>query len=248
MKTPTLRTEDIRDQFLDLYSKEKYVTDKTDVKTLELVGASFIADEETIFGTPNKEYIDREISWYLDESLNVCDIPGKTPEIWNQISSTEGKINSNYGYLVFSEENYNQYKSVCQQLLCDQNSRRAVVIYQRPTMHSDFSVDGMSDFICTNAVQYMIRDNMVHSVVQMRSNDVVFGYRNDYAWQKFVLDWLIKDLNVLGENNYSAGDITWQVGSLHVYERHFKFLDKEIELRSQAWEVQSLAQSSMGDS
>ena len=243
-----MQTKDIRDLFIDLYNTKKYVTDKTGVKTLEIVGASFTADEVSIFGTPNNEYIKREIDWYLSESLYVYDIPEKTPEIWKQISSTKGKINSNYGQLIFSKENHKQYNHVCQQLLCDPNSRRAVMIYQRPTMHNDFSVDGMSDFICTNAVQYMVRDNALHAVVQMRSNDVVFGYRNDYAWQKFVLDRLVKDLNDFGENTYSAGDITWQVGSLHVYERHFKFIDKEIEARKKADEVQSLAQSSMGDS
>lgn len=243
-----MQTKDIRDQFIELYSKKEYVTDKTGVKTLEIIGASFTADEVSIFGTPNEEYIKREIDWYLSESLYVYDIPEKTPEIWKQISSTKGKINSNYGQLIFSKENHKQYNHVCQQLLCDPNSRRAVMIYQRPTMHDDFSVDGMSDFICTNAVQYMVRDNSVHAVVQMRSNDVVFGYRNDYAWQKFVLDRLVKDLNDFGENTYSAGDITWQVGSLHVYERHFKFIDKEIEARKKADKVHSLAQSSMGDS
>ena len=45
---------------------------------------------------------------------------------------------------------------------------------------------GMSDFICTNAVSYMIRDDELISVVQMRSNDVVYGYKNDYAWQKWM--------------------------------------------------------------
>ena len=242
-----MHTKDIRDQFVDLYNKKDYVTDKTGVKTLEIVGASFIADEESIFGTPNYDYVKREIEWYISQSLYVQDIPVQTPEIWNQISSTKGKINSNYGYLIFSEENHIQYKHVSSQLLCDPNSRRAVMIYQRPTMHYDFCVDGMSDFICTNAVQYMVRDNSVHAVVQMRSNDVVFGYRNDYAWQKFVLEHLVNDLNVLGENNYSAGDITWQVGSLHVYERHFKFIEKEIEARKKAAEVLALAKSTMGD-
>ncbi len=242
-----MQTKDIRDQFIDLYNKKDFVTDKTGVKTLEIVGASFTADEVSIFGTPNEEYIKREIDWYLSESLYVYDIPEKTPEIWKQISSTKGKINSNYGQLIFSKENHKQYNHVCQQLLCDPNSRRAVMIYQRPTMHNDFNVDGMSDFICTNAVQYMVRDNSVHAVVQMRSNDVVFGYRNDYAWQKFVLDRLVKDLNDFGENTYSAGDISWQVGSLHVYERHFKFIDKEIEARKKAEEILALAKSTMGD-
>ena len=183
-----------------------------------------LPDAPAIFGTPNEEYISREIDWYESQSLNVEDIPGETPAIWKSISSDDGKINSNYGYLINSEENFNQYQKVLRQLLVDRQSRRAVMIYQRPTMHEDFCVNGMSDFICTNAVQYLIRGNQVNAVVQMRSNDVIFGYRNDYAWQLYVLQNLVTHINLHGEANYKVGDITWQVGSLHVYERHFKFV------------------------
>lgn len=242
-----MKTKDIGDQFIDLYNKKDFVTDKTGVKTIELVGASFNADKPTIFGSPNQEYIDREIEWYESQSQYVYDIPGETPAIWNQISSTKGKVNSNYGYLIYSKNNHHQYKKVLHQLLADPNSRRAVMIYQRPSMHEDFSVDGMSDFICTNAVQYVVRNNYVHCIVQMRSNDVVFGYRNDFAWQKYVLKKMVEDLNALGENKYSIGDITWQVGSLHVYERHFKFIEKEIEARKKADEILAIAKSAMGD-
>lgn len=216
--------KDIRSYFISALENEEYVEDKTGVKTLDLVGASFLADAPAIFGTPNEEYISREIAWYESQSLNVEDIPGETPAIWKSISSDSGQINSNYGYLISSEENFNQYQKVLTQLLADRQSRRAVMIYQRPTMHTDFCVDGMSDFICTNAVQYLIRGNQVNAVVQMRSNDVIFGYRNDYAWQLHVLQNLVADINRLGEADYSVGDITWQVGSLHVYERHFKFV------------------------
>jgi thymidylate synthase len=216
--------KDIRSYFISALENEEYVEDKTGVKTLDLVGASFLADAPAIFGTPNEEYISREIDWYESQSLNVEDIPGETPAIWKSISSDSGKINSNYGYLINSEENFNQYQKVLRQLLVDRQSRRAVMIYQRPTMHEDFCVDGMSDFICTNAVQYLIRGNQVNAVVQMRSNDVIFGYRNDYAWQLHVLQNLVADINRHGETDYKVGDITWQVGSLHVYERHFKFV------------------------
>ena len=61
----------------------------------------------------------------------------------------------------------------------------------------------------------MIRDDQLVAIVQMRSNDVVFGYRNDYAWQKHVV---VKLADELGINNTK---IIWHVGSLHVYERHF---------------------------
>jgi len=216
--------KDIRSYFISALENEEYVEDKTGVKTLDLVGASFLADAPAIFGTPNEEYISREIAWYESQSLNVEDIPGETPAIWKSISSDSGQINSNYGYLINSDENFNQYQKVLTQLLADRQTRRAVMIYQRPTMHTDFSANGMSDFICTNAVQYLIRGNQVNAVVQMRSNDVIFGYRNDYAWQLHVLQNLVADINRLGEADYKVGDITWQVGSLHVYERHFKFV------------------------
>ena len=49
----------------------------------------------------------------------------------------------------------------------------------------------------------------------MRSNDVIFGYRNDYAWQEYVLEELAIELDI------DCGNIHWQVQNLHVYERHF---------------------------
>jgi thymidylate synthase len=90
------------------------------------------------------------------------------------------------------------------------------MIYTRPSMWDDYNHNGMSDFMCTNAVQYMIRDERLIVVVQMRSNDVVFGYRNDYAWQNYVAWQLCDDLQLVREPK-----IIWNVGNLHVYERHF---------------------------
>jgi thymidylate synthase len=86
-------------------------------------------------------------------------------------------------------------------------------------MWTDYIVDGMSDFMCTNAVQYLIRNNKLTAVVQMRSNDGWAGYRNDYAWQKYVLDKLAVDLKI------EAGDIIWNVGSLHFYEQQFYLIE-----------------------
>ena len=58
----------------------------------------------------------------------------------------------------------------------------------------------------------------------MRSNDAVFGYNNDLAWQTYVRDKLIDDLEIDTYIRYNPGPIYWNVGSLHVYERHFKFI------------------------
>ena len=95
------------------------------------------------------------------------------------------------------------------------------MIYTRPKIWYEWNERNKNDFICTNTVSYYIRSHAVHAVVQMRSNDVVFGYKNDYAWQMYVLKQLTKDINNRQKTNYGVGTIHWQVQNLHVYERHF---------------------------
>lgn len=211
-----LKVEHIRDHFIEELKYGRFVTDKTGVKTIEMLGATFEANHPTIFGEVNDDYVERELAWYKSMSLSVNDIPGKTPAIWQQVADENGYINSNYGWAIWHEDNFSQYANVLKELRTNPNSRRAVMIYTRPTMWYDYNFNGMSDFMCTNAVQYMIRDDQLVAIVQMRSNDVVFGYRNDYAWQLHVANQLSDELGLK-----TWPKIIWHVGNLHVYERHF---------------------------
>lgn len=222
MLTQTTRTTaDIRTAF----SQKLFSTDDTHLlDDIELIGVSFIANEDTIFGAPNDEYIQRELQWYDSMSLSVDDIPGDTPFIWREVSDKNGLINSNYGFLVYSEENGAQYDNVLAKLLSHKNSRQAVAVYTRPSIHGEWNTDGRKDFICTNAVQYLIRDGRLHTVVQMRSNDAIFGYRNDFAWQDTVRRRLLSDLRLDGYPSLELGEMIWQVGSLHIYPRHFHLI------------------------
>lgn len=196
-----------------------FVTDKSGVKTIEIVNASFIATEPAIFGTINHDYVERELAWYKSMSLNVNDIPPPVPAIWKAVATPDGFINSNYGWAIYSTENGNQFKNVVADLKRNPDSRRATMIYNRPSMHKDYNADGMSDFMCTNAVQYLVREGHVHALVYMRSNDAWAGYRNDYAWQEYVLNQVAEEIQI------PAGNIFWNVASLHIYERNFYLVD-----------------------
>jgi len=218
-----LFVEDLREEFARLRKAGKTVGG-----TIELVGESFVANDETIFGNPNYEYIERELDWYLSGSLSVDDIPGGAPAIWRRISSGLGEINSNYGHLLLSEDNGWQFENVLRHLIDDPETRRATAVYTRPSIHTDWNRDGMQDFICTNAVQYLIRDGKLDLVVQMRSNDIVFGYRNDRAWHEWTQHTLIQDL-AEHDIEVQPGRIYWNAASLHIYERHFWLLDHFIE-------------------
>ena len=210
--------KEIRQKFLELKSSGEYVTDKSGCKMLELIGESFVADRPTIFGEVNQDYVDRELMWYLSKSRNVNDIPGNVPKIWQDVADKNGKINSNYGWCIWSEENFAQYWKVYDKLKANPDTRQATMIYTRPTMHEDAVENGRSDFMCTNAVNYFIRDDYLCAVVQMRSNDVIFGYRNDFAWQEYVAERLKFELDL---KDY---EIIWNAASLHVYERHFEMV------------------------
>lgn len=213
----------MRQMIIDKYLSEDFVIDKTGVKTVEVIGATFIADEDYIIRKPVYAYIERELEWYKSQSLNVNDIPGETPQIWKSVASTEGLINSNYGWCIYSEENGNQYKHVLRELNNNPNSRRATMIYNRPSMHLDYSRDGMSDFMCTYANTFYVRDNKLISHYLMRSNDAVFGYNNDYAWAKYVQNQLAEDLGI------EVGELIWTASNFHVYERHFNFIEELID-------------------
>lgn len=227
-----LKVNDIRKHFIEELKNESFSRDKSGVKTIELIGASFHADEEAIFGTPNDEYIADELDWYLSMSTNINDIGDRDepPAAWKYSANEHGEINSNYGTLIYSDKYYRQYDMVLDELSTNMDSRRATMVYNRPSIWAEYNENNKNDFICTNAVTYYLRDSAIHAVVQMRSNDVVFGYKNDYAWQLFVLEQLVSDYNrcyldAAWDADYrkemTVGNITWQVQNLHVYERHF---------------------------
>jgi len=217
-----LIVNDIRQYFIQELQNENFTVDRTDQKTIELIGASFLADEKAIFGTPNAEYIDAELDWYLNCSTNINDIRSENgpPKAWQYAANKYGEINSNYGKLIFDDKYYRQYENVLTELADNPDSRRACMVYNRPSIWTEFNENGKNDFICTNAVTYYIRNSQIHAVVQMRSNDVVFGYKNDYAWQRYVMDLIASDLSG-GNKHYTVGNLYWQVQNLHVYERHF---------------------------
>lgn len=143
-----LRVKDIRAMFKDAYQAQQFTIDRTGAKTIEIIGATFLADEDYIVREPNYDYVARELKWYESTSRNVNDIPGVVPAIWKAIATADGMINSNYGWCIWSDENFNQYENVLKELRANPDSRRATMIYNRPSMHQDYNRDGMNDFMC----------------------------------------------------------------------------------------------------
>ncbi len=228
-----LTTTDIRNIFLEKYRKGEFRIIGNEVqqsKTIEIQNAHFKVDKPWIVREPNYEYFEREKEWYLSQSLNVHDIPGDTPKMWLACADKDGYVNSNYGWCIFSVENGSQYENCKNKLITDPHTREAIMIYNRPSMQTDFNKNGMHDFMCCQNVQYFLNeydDNniLLDCIVNFRSCDAVFGFDNDSLWANYVLEKLAKDLSNETGKYITAGRIYWNCGSLHIYERHFKFLE-----------------------
>ena len=182
-------------QFITLYKKlqrEEFVIDRTGVKMVELICPviELEASLDPLDLGPRKtpmDYVMQELNWYLSQDLNVKEI-SKVASMWSKISSKDGEINSNYGWMIFSSDNGNQFDNCINELINNKDSRRAVMIYQRPSMWEDWNRDGMNDFVCTDGVQLFIRNDKLIYIVKQRSCDAIYGYFNDLAWHQFVYE------------------------------------------------------------
>ena len=228
-------TKDIFDLFVEKYKNNEFRTIGNKVqqsKTIELQNIQFEVDKPWIVREPNYEYFEREFQWYKSQSLNVHDIKGGAPQMWKSCATPLGYINSNYGWMIWSKDNGYQFDNCCMRLLNDPHTREACMIYNRPSMQTEYCKDGMHDFCCTYAVQCFLnedKENVMHLkyIVYMRSNDAVFGFDNDALWHQNVQRMLAEKLSAKTALNRKiiCDNIIWHAGSLHIYERHFKYLE-----------------------
>ena len=161
-----------------------------------------------------KEYAIAELLWYIGRDPKPGNI-GELASIWKDIQDDEGKVESNYGLYVFGEN----WEWIVTELESDPESRRAVIsIYDNSHKHSNYR-----DHPCTMSLQFLIRNEHLNLIWNMRSSDLVFGFCNDMFCASMILQLM---LNELDEMDLRLGDITFNLGSLHVYERHFKMIMK----------------------
>jgi len=214
-------TADIRNLFLNMHEYGECSEDGN----LEILCAQFIADEPNFFGSFSEDYATREHEWYMSRSLNIKDIPGGPPKIWEKIAAADDTINSNYGWAVFSEANGRQFYNACDHLRKNLNSRHGVIIYTRPSMHTDAFENGRYDFMCTNTVHMIVRSGRLWMYVNMRSSDAIFGYRYDLRWHQFV-QRLALEILTLDYDHLTPGPIVWNATSFHIYPQHFHLLEE----------------------
>lgn len=118
------------------------------------------------------------------------------------------KISDQMGYIVDTLEN-------------DKDSRQAYlnIWRERPGQSKDIP--------CTTGMQFVIRDDILHLIVTMRSNDIVKGFTYDVFTFSMVALAIQISLRKRGIQT-SLGNLTVNAGSLHLYESDFSSVDNWI--------------------
>lgn len=225
-----------------------------------IYNASWIASSDSMIGKRNEDWVRREIDWFNGATDKLEDMEGPVPKLFEACAGEDGKVNSAYGYILFSQDPevlglgdlpISKVPSLYERALAAFKNeglatRHAVVIVSDRDIHAMSRYNGRNDFICTNTLNFMVdADNRLHIIAQMRSMDAVFGYRADYSMWDSLMDRLVADLNTVSITGISGdlvtrGHITFQVANLHVYPRHHELLadaaaDTDERLNRRVW-------------
>jgi thymidylate synthase len=161
-------------------------------------------------------YLAAEWAWYLGADPFDTMISDKA-QMWRDIQQPDGSFFSNYGQYWFGPQQGVRW--VVEELTRDPDSRRAVI----PMLNKDHLFAKNKDVVCTEAINFRIRNGALNMTVNMRSNDAVWGMTNDIACFSFLQELVAGILEV------PMGRYCHKADSLHVYARHYKMLENILD-------------------
>ena len=146
--------------------------------------------------------------WYQKGDRKDYSIISKFDEYKHCIDEHHPEFNSNYGYYAYEENGI----SLCiQRLLDDPWTRQACFCINNREAMSDTSIDKL----CTNAIQFVIRNNKLYEIVQMRSSN----FFSLLPYDAFMFSVFYADVfsGLRHKYDLKVGEIVMQVSSLHFY-------------------------------
>lgn len=181
-------------------------------------------------------YTIAEALWYFLGN-NKTDWISYYSGFWKNISDDNETANSAYGARIFKphprvrvshEKDDTQWDAAIQELMSDQDTRRAYIHIKSP-----LDSQARLDVPCTIGMQFFIREKKLHLLVNMRSSDLILGITYDIPAFTMMQELMVLELQSRGVD-VEMGRYIHVSNSLHVYERHFEMLDKIADMKLDA--------------
>jgi thymidylate synthase len=162
-----------------------------------------------------------ELCWYLGQSNQLEFI---RYYITQYTDSADGDVViGGYGPRLFAWKGLNQVNDVVETLRRKLDSRQAVI----QLFDATDLAESHKSVPCTCTLQFMLRNNTLHMLTSMRSNDAYIGLPHDFFCFTMLQEIVSRTLSV------ELGIYKHVVGSLHLYDRNLdgsqQFLDEGVQ-------------------
>jgi thymidylate synthase len=181
-----------------------------------------IACKERNFSAP---YAFGELAWYLSGNNNL-DAMEYYSSFQAECSDDGETLNSAYGARIFGihpdgkglksyyqKIEFNQWNECVKKLKNDRDTRQAIIHLHTPNDKQT------KDEVCTLTLQFLIRNDKLHMITNMRSNDLILGFTYDVFAFTMMQELMANELGI------ELGNYYHNVGSMHVYTKEFYHSD-----------------------
>ena len=156
-----------------------------------------------------------ELSWYLSGSDIASHMTYYLPE-YTKFAEDDGTVRGAYGpRLLGTYNSINQLENVISLLCRKTTTRQAVIqIFDKADL-----IGEKKDIPCTQALQFLLRDNYLELIVTMRSNDVFRGLPHDIFCFTMLQEFVANELSERMDVDIKLGGYKHFVGSFHLYDK-----------------------------
>jgi thymidylate synthase len=157
----------------------------------------------------NHRFMAAEAFWILSGDNRVDELTRYNPNM-GKFSDDDKTLAGAYGPRIMPQAQY-----VVDRLLNDRDTRQATLTIWTP------SPGPSKDIPCTIAMDFKIRQNMLHAHVFMRSSDVWLGLPYDIFSFSAVAMYILASFNAKADKPAGLGTLYLTAASSHLYEAHW---------------------------
>ena len=213
-----------------LYGEDRYVK--------ELMGVAFKVDKPLLRRDEVLSYLFKDpeerkkiLKYCKQEIKDRCSgkplNPGNSykirPDMWNKFLEGTGRFSYQYAERLWTNDQLiSQFKDVIDILKKDSGTRQAVLSVWNSYLDMDPNKLGGGNRVpCSLFYQFLIRNNRLHCIYQMRSNDFLGHHIIDLYCASGLMEYVVKELKDIYPD-LKVGSLTYVCGSLHAFHWDLK--------------------------
>lgn len=151
-----------------------------------------------------------ELLWYLTADNRLEFIEQYIPRYRDESEDEGNSVYGGYGPRLFNQRGCDQIRNVIALLRDRPSSRRAVV----QLFNAEDIAEPHREIPCTTTLQFFRRDDRVHAIATLRSNDAYLGLPHDVFCFTMLQEIVARSLGCeIGVYRHFAG-------SMHIYDKH----------------------------